>query len=476
MRNMIAVVGIVLQLFLLSSCGEKRAPEFNRKVPEVLESRSNPTDLKYSLKKEIDKFHATCMEEEGCLEGVGMIVASETNDYAYRCTGFLMANNIMVTSGHCIPQDLRFKNANCNGRVYLVLPGTETKEAQTLECESLISFNQEKGSLYDYAFFKLAKRTNRKPIIVNSDDRLNHQLSTIWKSNPNNKYEGRIYKTSCQLHQSAINSEFFDGPKTGVINYSGCVTRKGNSGSPVLNTTGEVIGIHQSSLKSTSDLGIVIKKYVRSRSFFASGTATNFGCLCKKNYGYTHQCSNISKSCNVNYTNTELDSRRNKLLNKAMLRFITPTERIWIKSMTSAGTTFPFDWKTTSSFRVVYDKVSGTPTDLNIYLAATPKCIRSKIDLIEESIPLSIENYNFDRSLFVSMARLCKVKFKFSKSLQFESMVLKEENCKIGRGYLDYKNEQITNDKLSLVYSYSAESYQDIGVPFPQGLKLNYCQ
>ena len=405
-----------------------------------------------------------------------MLVGSEKNDSAYRCSGFLIENDVVVTSGHCVPKDLRSKNSKCEGRLYLLLPKTNDVKEETLECSEILSFNQEKGSLYDYAFIKTKQRSKRTPLKVNQRNRINLESSTIWKSNPNAKYEGRIYKTECHLQQQAINSEFFDGPKTGIINYSGCVTRKGNSGSPVLNQAGQVIGIHQSSLKSTSNLGIVLKNYVRNRNFYPSGSATNFGCLCKKNNGYTHQCKSYPKSCNVQYTNLELDTRRNKLLNSAMLRYITLQERNWIKSQASAGATSPFDWKTTSSFRVIFDEVLKTPESLNIYIAATPKCIRSRFYVTEESIPLSISNYRYNRSLFVSMARLCKVKVKFTKNLQMESMKLIVKDCKMGRGYIDYMGELLSSSELPLVFSYAVESYQDIGIPFPQRLKLKYCQ
>jgi V8-like Glu-specific endopeptidase len=474
--QLVKYIGITFYFIFAISCGEKRDEEPARPQTQVEETRSEATELKYSLKNEIDKFHANCMEEEGCLDGVGMIVASEKEGYAYRCSGFLIDKDTVATSGHCLPKDLREKTSNCEGRLYLVLPNSDSQKEETLECSKITSFKQEQGSLYDYAFFKIKTPSKRSPLKINQKDRVNLESTTIWKSNPHNKFDGRIYKTNCHLQQDAINSEFFDGPKTGVINFSGCLTRKGNSGSPVLNNTSEVIGIHQSSLKSTSDMGVILKKYVRNRNFHASGTATNFGCLCKLGDGYTDQCIQTPQSCDVKYTNLELDSRRNKFLNTSMLKNLTKAERSWVRNATSAGISFPFEWKTTSSFRVVYNKVSKLPEDLNIYVSGTPKCIQSRVDVIEESINIDIHDYNFDRSLFVSMARLCKVKFKFSKTLQFESMKLNLDDCRVGRGYIDYKSTEITNEQLPLIFSYAATSYKDIGTPFPQGLKLRYCR
>ncbi|TNE97174.1 MAG: serine protease [Deltaproteobacteria bacterium] len=462
-------------LFLISTIvagcggGTSEAPPIFPETP-----RSETTQLSYDLNAEIDQFSVTCNEAEGCPEAVGMMVASE-DDYAYRCSGFLVSEDVFVTSGHCIPKDLREKGKSCRGRAYFLFP-TKDGKTKKVECSELENFNVSESSLYDYAFFKMKRSASLKPFNVNQDNRVNFQNVTIWKVNPHRDKGGRIFSTDCKLQQKAIGSEFFDGPRTGVVNYSGCLTRKGNSGSAVLNTKGEVIAIHQSSLKTFSTLGKVLTRYIRTRDFFPSGSATNFGCLCKKGDAWSHQCQEQAETCKTEFTNTELDMRRNLLLREAIKRYLTPEIKDELFQGIPSAEWNLFQYDVSSGFRILYDKISNDPVDLKIYAALVPTCIKNRSYVINNSHSLSIPNYQFDRSVTIRNAPLCPVEFRLNKRLQIENMEIDTTKCSRGFMYFDFMNADIYQNSTPMIQVWSAGSFGEVGVPFSQGYQLKVCE
>jgi len=467
---------LVLLLFvittLIAGCGEgtTEAPPIFPETP-----RSETTQLSYDLRSEIEKFSVSCMESEGCPEGVGMMVGSE-KDYAYRCSGFLTSEGIFATSGHCIPKDLREKGKSCDDRVFFIFPGKDGK-SERIGCRELMDFNVADDSLYDYAFFKMKRRAKRKAFEVNRDNRVNFQNVTIWKVNPHRDRGGRIFSTDCKLQQKAIGSEFFDGPKTGVINYSGCVTRKGNSGSAVLNTKGEVIAIHQSSLKRFSTLGRVLSRYIRTRDFFPSGSATNFGCLELKEGSYSHKDEGVARSCKVEFTNAELDKRRNLLLREAIKRYLTDEIKDEMFEGIPAREWSLFEFDISSGFRIVYDKDTKEPSELKIYAAMVPKCIKSIANVYRASNGLTIDNYQFNRSVTIRNSPLCPVSFRLNKRLQIEKMVIDTGKCHRGYMYFDFMlSDLLQTGPTPMIQVWSTGSFSPIGTPFSQGYQMNTCR
>lgn len=468
---------LILLLFVMTTivagCGGDSDGEAPPIFPET--PRSATTQLAYNLDKEIEKFSVTCREMEGCPDAVGMMVGSE-KDYAYRCSGFLTEDNTFVTSGHCIPKDLREKGKSCDGRVYFLFANKSGKTTR-IGCSELKDFNVAEDSLYDYAFFKMKRGAPRDGFKINRDKRVNFQNVTIWKVNPHRDRGGRIFSTDCKLQQKAIGSEFFDGPRTAVVNYSGCLTRKGNSGSAVLNTKGEAIAIHQSSLKRFSTLGRVLSRYIRTRDFFPSGNATNLGCLVKKGSSYTHKGEGVPKSCQVDFTNAELDQRRNLLLREAIKRYLTPEMKEEMFQGIPAREWGLFKYNISSGFRISYDEITKEPKELKIYAAVVPECIRDRVYFHGQSNALNIGNYSFDRSVTVRNSPLCPVSFRLNKRLQIEQMVIDTDYCRRGFMYFDFMGiDLLTRPSVPMVQVWSSGSFGEMGTPFTQGYQLQLCR
>jgi V8-like Glu-specific endopeptidase len=470
-------ISLLLFLFVLTTiftaCGIYSEGEDQTSFPET--PRSEKTQLAYDLDKEIENFSVTCRDTQGCPEAVGMMVASEKN-HAYRCSGFLIEGNVFATSGHCIPKDLRKKGKSCDERVFFLFANKSGKTTR-VGCSELKDFNVADDSLYDYAFFKIKGEISREGFKINKDKRVNFQNVTIWKVNPLREREGRIFSTGCKLQQKAIGSEFFDGPRTAVINYSGCSTRKGNSGSAVVNTKGEAIAIHQSSIKRFSKLGRVLSRYIVKDDFFPSGQGTNLGCLAKRGTSYSHKNMDIPKSCEVDFSNAELDQRRNLLLRDAIKRYLSPEiKEKMFRSITSREWGF-FKYDVSSGFRILYDQVSNEPKELKLYATIVPDCIRDKMYLLDESFVLRVEHYYQNRSVIIQNSPLCPVAFTLNKRLQIEQMKIDTDMCRYGHIYFDFKRTNLlTRSIVPMVQVWSPISFEDIKTPFSQHHELRLCK
>ena len=470
-------IRLLLFLFVLitifTACGTDSGGEGPTSFPET--PRSEKTQLAHDLDKEIENFSVTCRDSQGCPEAVGMMVASE-KDHAYRCSGFLIEGDVFATSGHCIPKDLRKKRKSCDGRVFFLFANKNGKTTR-VGCSELKDFNVANDSLYDYAFFKIKGGISREVFKINQDKRVNFQNVTIWKVNPLRDREGRIFSTDCKLQQKAIGSEFFDGPRTAVINYSGCLTRKGNSGSAVLNTKGEAIAIHQSSIKRFSKLGRVLSRYVAKDDFFPSGEGTNLGCLTKTGSSYSHKNKDIPKSCEVDFSIAELDHRRNLLLREAIKRYLSSEiKEEMFRSITGREWAL-FKYDVSSGFRILYDQVSNEPKELKLYATIVPDCIRDKMYLLNESIVLGVDRFSQNRSVTIQNSPLCPVKFTLNKRLQIEQMEIDTDMCRYGYMYFDFmRNNLLTLSDVPIVQVWSSSSFGDIKTPFSQHHELRLCQ
>lgn len=185
-----------------------------------------------------------------CHQSVGLvsIVNKEENGWgAGQCTGSLVAPDVVVTNGHCIPLDLKEPGADCRGRLWITF-GDDAGLDKQLACSKVL-FRKKDTSFdgADYAFFQLEKRSNR-PVLRHSREGIEaNKQYFLHKVNPtragSDAIGGNMEKVGCKaIHDSVLFENLLDRQSQSVL-FVDCLVVPGNSGSPILADDGTVRGV-----------------------------------------------------------------------------------------------------------------------------------------------------------------------------------------------------------------------------------------
>lgn len=232
-----------------------------------------------SLAEELKKTDFVCRSHE-CPENVGLLYLNFSGDFYRpeigRCTGFLVKNDMVATNSHCIPKDIRYDNAYCEGDLAIRFMRADGKES-IHECKGILEFSELETIGQDYAFFKI-EPTDIKPITIAQNGLKDNSTIKLASVTPMKDTLGEILTVKpCRVVVGSLINFKGTTPWSETGLSRDCQGIRGNSGSPVLNTNGEAIGILQSSM---NDLPKTFKTV-----FDTSGKVpdhfifTNFSCV-----------------------------------------------------------------------------------------------------------------------------------------------------------------------------------------------------
>jgi hypothetical protein len=206
-----------------------------------------------SLEKELVSSQFTCATSNNCPENVGLIFANKdgkkSNPQLFQCTGFLVADDIVATNSHCIPELLKTNpGENCADFLAIRFFDSASK-TKVFSCASLIDFSNYKvdSLAEDFAFFKV-KSTKIKPFQMGEKTGIqDNQNISIAKVSPLKLIQGgELSVQSCNIVLNSLLNTSAKTPFAKTASAIGCKVIKGNSGSPVLNSNNQAIGIVQS--------------------------------------------------------------------------------------------------------------------------------------------------------------------------------------------------------------------------------------
>jgi len=277
-----------------------------------------------SVRESLERADLDCFSSE-CPSNVGMIALSETGrgGASGQCTGFLIADDIVATNSHCIPDTLKtsFSTKDCANHIAIRFLPSSGKE-EIFSCTEVIAYSDHEASTLaqDYAFFRITP-TGRKVFSIHKGGVKDQESLTISRVTPKEyTFGGTVGKLKCSNVHNSIGMMSVNSSWSKIGFGVGCQIVSGNSGSPVLNRSGAVVGVASASwLEKVMDSLLQLAGRLDStfdssvRSFPDHAIFTNFSCvkdpvtnrqksrLCELNDSLEFaQCAGL-KSAEVNY-------------------------------------------------------------------------------------------------------------------------------------------------------------------------------
>jgi hypothetical protein len=259
--------------------------------PVVKPAPIDPNDALFlESQKIVQNVQLTCRNGE-CDPSVGLLTVTLQNQGDWnvgQCTASLIGPDVIVTNGHCIPQDLEANGSDCTNRMWLTFADqTGHPEFDRQVGCSQVLFRRKDGGMdgADYAYIKLARSVNRPVVRQTQSGFENNKLYHLHKINPGRLSEGmagQMQKVDClSMYDSAIFSQRLDAQSQTSFLVD-CPVLKGNSGSPVFDDQGSVRGV----IYAFVDKGIISRVLAKNGSkvpalddIAAVNVASNFACL-----------------------------------------------------------------------------------------------------------------------------------------------------------------------------------------------------
>lgn len=205
---------------------------------------------------------------------------------ASQCTASLVAPDILVTNGHCVPKDLRKEESPCAGRMWITF-GADPRHPgydRQLGCAKVIY--AEKSAEIDYAYLQLERASNRPQLRLSREGIEHEKIYHLHKVNPvlvRGGLGGVYEKAACRALQDTAVFDYRLSSQTHIQLLTDCAVIPGNSGGSVVGADGTVRGVAMSFLKKKDLHADMVKNGSRGPKspddLAHLNLMTNFPCL-----------------------------------------------------------------------------------------------------------------------------------------------------------------------------------------------------
>ena len=262
-------------------------------TPKKEDKKPKPKSAALLKKLELYSFMAqngvlTCPIESQCDPAL-VLISLVAEDGVKRCSGFLIGPDKVMTSDHCVSKNEVVKEA-CKGNVFFHFSKAgKTGLQRTVGCESIEARSKEKGLLTkDYAIFKLTQEVkDREPYTVATRPFKSKEMVTIPRvqmttDEKTHHYNGVQMKVNCPVSDHTVLHSPIAVDATDIMTLGDCPIQPGNSGSPVLNSDGEVGAVLQGFLSYKQDESEKSANFLKLRLdgvYGPLGVATQLRCV-----------------------------------------------------------------------------------------------------------------------------------------------------------------------------------------------------
>lgn len=221
-------IAILTFAILLTACGKSMENDHSTYLSSL------------SLEEIIQKHTVSCQNSE-CPEAVAKVIVKSKNRVG-QCSGFLVAPNMMMTNGHCLPKAELKSFHQCSDKIAVLFPTTTNATEENARCKKVHRFQHFKTTL-DYLIFELDRNVDRKFLKLDQSGVGNMEDFTTWTMNPVSIEHGHFIRKQCK---SILNSLLIPEAKDNhfpINAFGDCLSIPGNSGSPIIDSNGKVRAI-----------------------------------------------------------------------------------------------------------------------------------------------------------------------------------------------------------------------------------------
>jgi len=364
---------------------------------------------------------------QSCPEGLAKLVVTD-NSGEWKCTGFLVSDKILVTNRHCLPDSLVSAEAqDCSKSIRFFFAATRNMGSETLECNKVLSFSSPPNSTnvatLDYAFLELAKPSKRKAFTISHAGVRSGEKITFWRID--GLVESTIQKDECDTVYQSLLFPFTNASHSPVATFEHCAAEHGHSGSPLLNTKGEVVAILEG-MNNEKNVRFFEEKF-GAKKIKNIIKASNFSCI-----SGPQETRQLPSTCSENKAENEFLIEGNKILESSAAKILRKG------SKESKGVRL--------SEAILYDP-EYTPLALRsnrLFLASSPTCIAFKDTLTNKSEILGkTPDQKYSRALNLGDTQICRIKFEFSPEMKVSSA--SRSDCKKAKASLLFSIPEKSN-------------------------------
>ena len=249
------LVGTLAIVSLVVACGPKRLSGGSG-----MSEWSSGTGSS-ALSRVLQTAKIDCASAEQCPPSVALVLSQQKtteNGSVVQCTGFLIAEDVLVTNSHCLDPSIRTTGASCKGMMAFLLPAGKDPagtsfSAQTFHCSTVISATEihngegdpRRDMLPDIAVLKLSEKTERPSFQINPVGLPNNLPIRVYAIDPDNRQLATavLRVRTCSILQIPSVLAQFNSERAPIATGVDCNLVGGNSGSFALDNDGYVRAI-----------------------------------------------------------------------------------------------------------------------------------------------------------------------------------------------------------------------------------------